>query len=274
MFLANQVRLIALFAAYTASISRWRRLTSLWSRWIYNTTQFERWRRLDTFNNYSHIHSRNFASPISQDHNPASKLATRKPCQLIDTFRLDTGWNTPDEVYAPASTVSKQLLEHDFTMWFFGCGSRKNGSTGCSSSRYPSNGKSRLTRCFRRHADMSLVSTVNPYTTQQYYPTGMASPSYYSAPGHTYAVPPPRYVVPQPPARTPYYSYATAPPPYVPASATRSGAVRTSQGPTKSQASAASGSRITSGSANSGRKVTFGRVDVREFGRRGRSGGT
>jgi hypothetical protein len=43
-------------------------------------------------------------------------------------------------------------------MWFFGCGSRKNGSTGCSSSRYPSNGKSRLTRWFRRDTNMSLVS--------------------------------------------------------------------------------------------------------------------
>lgn len=164
-------------------------------------------------------------------------------------------------------------------MWFFGCGSRRNGSsTGCSSARYPATGQSHLTLhsghrpCPYGNLYSAVSPTGNPYAQPYYAPRSPATP-YYGTMPYTYNVPPPRHVVPQASTSNRYHGYPSAPPPYVPVSGPRP-TTSASRATAKSQVSAASGSRVTNATTSSGRKVTFGRVDVREFSRRGKGGGT
>lgn len=164
-------------------------------------------------------------------------------------------------------------------MWFFGCGSRSNGSsTGCSSARYPVTGQSHLAihsghgPCPYANLYSDVFRTGNP-CAQPYYALRSPATPYYGTMAYTYNAPPPRYVVPQPSTSNRYYGYPSAPPPYVPVSGPRP-TTRASQATTKSQVSAASGGRVTDTATSSRRKVTFGRVDVREFSRRGEGGGT
>ncbi|KAJ9112200.1 hypothetical protein QFC20_002381 [Naganishia adeliensis] len=131
-------------------------------------------------------------------------------------------------------------------MWFFGCGNRrKSGMADISTSRYP-------------------VA-----------PGGMAPSFYYPQQPYTYGMPhPPQYAAPpRAPRRDAIYSQAPGPP------STYYTASRKTSSYANTPAFARSGmtytvtTQPTNAPAPSRRKVTFGRVDVREF-RGGGRGGT
>lgn len=85
MFLANQIELIAPSAALTANASRWQKRQAHGPDGYIIQANSKRWRR--TVQEYlQHLLAYTFLHFIPQDHNSASKLATRKPCNLIDIW--------------------------------------------------------------------------------------------------------------------------------------------------------------------------------------------
>lgn len=167
-------------------------------------------------------------------------------------------------------------------MWFFGCGNRKkSGIARNSTTRYPVAPGQPTLHCHRGKCSpmlkvFSLFGIPGNAFGQPYYSGGggMAPAFYYPQQQYTYGPPHAQYVAPpRAPRRDAYYPQVRGPPPsYYTASPKTSSY-------TSTPASASSGisytvtTQPTNAPVTSRRKVTFGRVDVREF-RGGGRGGT
>jgi hypothetical protein len=161
-------------------------------------------------------------------------------------------------------------------MWFFGCGNRKGGTAGKSTSRYPSAPGQSPRTCHRKSA--SFMLSVDPGTAygQPYYSSSMAPSFYYPQQTYTYGMPhAPHYAVaPRAAQQNAYYSQAPAPATSY-YTASRKSSSYASSAPTSGHSGLtyAITTQPTNAPSTSRRKVTFGRVDVREF-RGGGRGGT